>query len=129
MNCSGDSEILHQIVRDTTRKSEKHELIRVVSRTISCSISESPLKFLTWYWRIQCWSRPPGWPGPCRTEPLPAMYIWRSSVQAKFFIYFLFFYYVPNSENFFHPRSTYSGYTTCLQILDLWECLFKLPGQ
>ena len=31
MKCSGDSEILHEIVRDNTRKSEKHELIREVS--------------------------------------------------------------------------------------------------
>ena len=31
IKCSGDSEILHELVRDTTRKSEKHKLIRVVS--------------------------------------------------------------------------------------------------
>ena len=42
IKCSGDSEILHEIVRDITRKSEKHEPNRVISRTISCSISESP---------------------------------------------------------------------------------------
>ena len=42
MKCSGDSEILHEIVCDTTRKSEKHKLICVVSQTILCSISESP---------------------------------------------------------------------------------------
>ena len=30
--------IQHEIVRDTTQKSEKHELIRVVSRTVSSSI-------------------------------------------------------------------------------------------
>ena len=29
MKCSGDSEVLHEIVRDTSQKSEKHELIRV----------------------------------------------------------------------------------------------------
>ena len=48
IKCSGDSEILHEKVRDTTctRKSEKHEIIRVVSRTISCSISESRLHFI-----------------------------------------------------------------------------------
>ena len=46
MKYSGDSEILHEIVRDTTRKSEKHELIRVVSQAFSCSISESTLHFL-----------------------------------------------------------------------------------
>ena len=28
MKCSGDSVILHEIVRDSTRKAEKHELIR-----------------------------------------------------------------------------------------------------
>ena len=32
MKCSRDSEILQEIVCDTTRKSEKHELIRVVSQ-------------------------------------------------------------------------------------------------
>ena len=37
-----------KIVRDTTRKSEKHERIRVASRTISCIISKVPaaLNFL-----------------------------------------------------------------------------------
>ena len=36
LKCSGDSEILHEfVVSDTTRKSEKHELIRVVSRSRS----------------------------------------------------------------------------------------------
>ena len=43
---SGDSEILHEIVRDTTRIPEEHELISVISRTISCIISESPLHFI-----------------------------------------------------------------------------------
>ena len=38
--------VLIKIDHDTTRKSEKHELIRVVSRTISCCISESPLHFI-----------------------------------------------------------------------------------
>ena len=49
MKCRGDSEIREQQekVRGTTRKSEKHELIRVVSRTISCCISESPLQFIS----------------------------------------------------------------------------------
>ena len=32
MKCSGDSDILQEIVRDTIQKSEKHELIRVVSQ-------------------------------------------------------------------------------------------------
>ena len=31
MKCSGETEILHELVHDTTRKSESHELIRVVS--------------------------------------------------------------------------------------------------
>ena len=30
LKCIGDSEIVHEIVRDTTRKSEEHELICVV---------------------------------------------------------------------------------------------------
>ena len=48
LKCSGDSEILHElVVRDTTRKSEKHELIRVVSRTISYGISKSLLHFIS----------------------------------------------------------------------------------
>ena len=46
MKCSGDSEILYEIVRDTTRIPEEHELISVISRTISCIISESPLHFI-----------------------------------------------------------------------------------
>ena len=41
MTCSRHSKILHEIVRDTSRKSEKHELIRLESRTIPCSIWES----------------------------------------------------------------------------------------
>ena len=47
MKCSGNIGILHELVRDTTRKSEKHELIRVVSRTNLCSISESQLHFIS----------------------------------------------------------------------------------
>ena len=35
------------IVRDNTQKSEKHELISAVSRTISWSISESPLHLIS----------------------------------------------------------------------------------
>ena len=49
VKCSGDSELrylLHEIGRDTTRNSEKHVLIRVLSRAISCSISKSPLHFI-----------------------------------------------------------------------------------
>ena len=46
MKCSEDSETLYEIVRDTTyTKSEKHELIRAVSRTISASISFTLLFF------------------------------------------------------------------------------------
>ena len=35
MKRSGDSKILHEIFRDTKRKSEKHELIYTVSQNIS----------------------------------------------------------------------------------------------
>ena len=61
IKCSGDSEILHEIVRDTTQTSSSFSDFRVVSRTISCSTSEYPpyfILFLTvqlthWYtfWR------------------------------------------------------------------------------
>ena len=44
--CSGDSKILQEIVRDTTLKSQKHELIPVVSRIISCSISDATIHFI-----------------------------------------------------------------------------------
>ena len=47
INSRGDSEMLHEIARDTTRKSVKHKRIRVVSRTVSCSISESTLQFIS----------------------------------------------------------------------------------
>ena len=46
MKWSRNSEILHEIVRDTSRKSEKHELILEVSQTVSCSILESPIRFI-----------------------------------------------------------------------------------
>ena len=39
--------MLHELVQATTQKSESHELIRVVSWTIKCSISVSPLHFLS----------------------------------------------------------------------------------
>ena len=42
IKCSEDFKILNEIFRETTRKLEKHELIRVVSRSISCSISKFP---------------------------------------------------------------------------------------
>ena len=41
------SEILYELVRDTTCKSEKHELICAVSWTNLCSISESQLHFIS----------------------------------------------------------------------------------
>ena len=47
IKCSGNSEILQDILRDTTQKSKKNELIRVVSRTIVYSFSESPLHFIS----------------------------------------------------------------------------------
>ena len=50
MKCNGDSEILHEIVLDPTRKSEKHEPIRVVLHHELCCevrISESPLHFIS----------------------------------------------------------------------------------
>ena len=50
--------VVYRGFRDTTRKSQKHELIQVVSRTISCSISEAPLNFISFLtvnslWRQQ----------------------------------------------------------------------------
>ena len=42
--CSEDSEMQQEIVHDTTRTLEKHELICEVSRTLSCFISDSPLR-------------------------------------------------------------------------------------
>ena len=47
MECSRDSEIIHEIVRDTTRISSCFHDFRVVSRTISCIISESPPLFIS----------------------------------------------------------------------------------
>ena len=47
IKCGGDSEILKEIVRDTTRKLEKHELVRLVSWTIMCSTSEFLLHFIS----------------------------------------------------------------------------------
>ena len=47
IKCSGDSEIIIEIVRNPTRKSEKQEIVRVVSLTISCNISESQLHFIS----------------------------------------------------------------------------------
>ena len=38
IKCSEDSEILHELVRDTAGKSVKNKLIHVVSRTISYGI-------------------------------------------------------------------------------------------
>ena len=45
MKCSENSDILHEIVRDTTQIRSCFSDFRVVSQTISCSISESPLHF------------------------------------------------------------------------------------
>ena len=42
MKCSEDSQIIHEIVRDTSLICSCFYDFRVVSRTISCSISESP---------------------------------------------------------------------------------------
>ena len=47
MNCSRDSKILHGLVHDTTQISSCFSDFRVVSRTNSCSISESPLEFIS----------------------------------------------------------------------------------
>ena len=44
VKCCGVSDILHEIFRDTPRKAEK--LIRVVSQTSLCSISDSPLHLI-----------------------------------------------------------------------------------
>ena len=73
MKRSVDSEILLEIVRDTSQKSEKkNELIRAVSQTISCSISESPLHFISFltvhvlqYYNI------------CRTSDFPLPEHWK----------------------------------------------------
>ena len=46
IQCSGDSEILHEIVRDTTRIGSCFSIFCAVSRIISCNISESPLHFI-----------------------------------------------------------------------------------
>ena len=45
IKCNEDSEILQEVVRDTTRNSSCFSEFCVVSRTISCSISESLLHF------------------------------------------------------------------------------------
>ena len=45
IKCNEDSELLQEVVRDTTRNSSCFSEFRVVSRTISCSISESLLHF------------------------------------------------------------------------------------
>ena len=53
MNCSVDSEILHETLRDTTRISSCFSDFRVVSRTISCSISESLLHFMSLFKTVE----------------------------------------------------------------------------
>ena len=47
IKCSGEAKILHELVHDTARKSENRELIRVVIWTNSCSISVTPLHFIS----------------------------------------------------------------------------------
>ena len=49
IKCSGDSEILHEIVRDMYYTTNQAILsyFRVVVRTISCSILESPLQIIS----------------------------------------------------------------------------------
>ena len=44
---NGDFEILHEIVLDTTRISSCFFVLCIVSRTILCRISESPLHFIS----------------------------------------------------------------------------------
>ena len=51
MQCGGETEIIHELVHDTARKYENHELIRVVSWTNSWSISVSPLHFIS-FWTV-----------------------------------------------------------------------------
>ena len=56
MKCSVDFDILHEIVRDTIRTSSYFSDFRVVSRTISCNISESLLHFNSFFkvYTVQC---------------------------------------------------------------------------
>ena len=65
MKFSGDSEILHKQVRDTTQISSCFSDFRVVSWTISCRISEFPLHFIfflcTYIQYIVRTPPPPAW--------------------------------------------------------------------
>ena len=73
MKHSGETEVLHELVHDNTRKSESHELIYVVvSWTNSCSISVSTLHFISFLTvqissRITCWIN--FWPCWLRSSP------------------------------------------------------------
>ena len=49
IKCSGDFEILNGFVHDTTRISPCFSDFRFISRTISCSSSESPLHFISFF--------------------------------------------------------------------------------
>ena len=83
MKCSGDSEILNEIARNTKCKSEKQELIRVVSRTISCSISESPLHVISFLKVVEVVVEPDMQMGEVMVI-LVVLAIWAYSI-AKFF--------------------------------------------
>ena len=55
IKCSGDSEILREIARDTTRIKSCRSDFRVVSRPISFSISEFPLHFISFLTVCMSW--------------------------------------------------------------------------
>ena len=59
IKCSGDSEILREIARDTTRIKSCRSDFRVVSRPISFSISEFPLHFISFLTVRMSWIPPP----------------------------------------------------------------------
>ena len=59
IKCSRNSEVLHIIVHDTKRTSSCFSNFRVVSRTISFSISESPLHFIFFF--LTVWNVPGEW--------------------------------------------------------------------
>ena len=55
---NGDFEILHEIVLDTTRISSCFFVLCIVSRTILCRISESPLHFISFLSTVYVLSTP-----------------------------------------------------------------------
>ena len=57
MKCNMDSEIQHEIIRDTTRKLEKHKLICVVSQTISCTVVSRNPSYISFPFKqcTLCW--------------------------------------------------------------------------